>query len=112
MDEQDYLKEPCFMRWEELRAAVEAEAKKSKPPNPMFVQSAEGSYDMCVANIRNGKELFLRYDPEVRRIYIKREGADRTLTFREPKYEACEILDGGIPTTVEALSVTLIRGIW
>lgn len=113
MDEQESPREPCIRRWEELKAAVKAEAEGSKPQNPMFTESAKDSCDMRVTNRRNGKEVFLRYDPAVPCIHVEREAGGETLGFKNiDNVEECDLLYGGLPATVETISVNLIRRLW
>jgi hypothetical protein len=101
------------MLWQKLKVAVEADVERSKPQIPTLILSAEGFYDVSVTNMRNGKEFFLHYDPEIPCIYVEREAGSDTLEFRGfDNEELCELLYGGLPITVEMMSVRLTREIW
>ena len=75
MEEQKIKKALAPAQWEDLQTSLEDECDKIKASSPMqLALEKEGIYEFTITNLRNGKAISLRYDPDVPCIHVNAGG--------------------------------------
>jgi hypothetical protein len=108
MEEQKIKKALAPAQWEEMKNALAEECTKvSKSSRATFAFESEGINECSIRNLRNGKMLSMKYNPDVPCIqYTTPEGKSGHFGFRVNREGTIlQIMDGQYPKLLNEIVI-------
>jgi hypothetical protein len=113
MEEQKIKKALAPAQWEELKDTFKHECARAKGSSPVqLVMEEDGINEATVTNLRNGKAISLRYDPNVPCIHVSVGGKTGDIGFRA-SFDGLSVqfMEGEFPRDMATIVVNLMRRI-